>query len=59
MLIVIEVGKNETDLARTIYDQDQEKIRDTVAFGRRSEGPPAIYYPGENQRRDPLTTGNM
>ncbi|KAJ8299519.1 hypothetical protein KUTeg_023579 [Tegillarca granosa] len=39
-----EVTKNEKDEARTIYDQDQEKIRDTVAFGRRSEGPPSIYY---------------
>ncbi|KAJ8298761.1 hypothetical protein KUTeg_022821 [Tegillarca granosa] len=45
-----EVTKNEKDEARTIYDQDQEKIRDTVAFGRRSEGPPSIYYASRSGR---------
>lgn len=39
-----EVSKKERDTARRIYDQEQEKIRETVAFGRRSEGPPTIYY---------------
>ncbi|CAG2200171.1 unnamed protein product [Mytilus edulis] len=40
-----EVGKTETDQARRVYDQEQEKIRETIAFGRRSEGPPELYYP--------------
>lgn len=40
----VEVSKKERDTARRIYDQEQEKIRETVAFGRRSEGPPTIFY---------------
>ncbi|KAK3101130.1 hypothetical protein FSP39_001177 [Pinctada imbricata] len=55
-----EVQKKERDNARRIYDQDQEKIRDTVAFGRRSEGPPAIYYPGGLRRQHTqLTLGKI
>ena len=41
----LEVLKGEREAAKKIYDQEQEKIRDTVAFGRRSHGPPALYYP--------------
>ena len=37
--------KGEREAAKKIYDQEQEKIRETVAFGRRSESPPALYYP--------------
>ncbi|KAL3841897.1 hypothetical protein ACJMK2_019988 [Sinanodonta woodiana] len=48
-----EVLKVERDTARKMYDQNQEKIRETVAFGHRSEGPPTLYYPAE--RPAPLT----
>ena len=47
MLLFSEVLKGERDAAKKIYDQEQEKIRETVAFGRRSEGPPALYYPAK------------
>ncbi|KAL5007599.1 hypothetical protein ScPMuIL_016405 [Solemya velum] len=50
-----EVQLTERFSARKIYDQNQEKIRETVAFGRRSEGPPSLYYP-PSQRKAPLTT---
>lgn len=50
------MSKKERVTARKIYDQEQEKIRETVAFGRRSEGPPTIYYPcGDKVNR--LTSG--
>ncbi|XP_060074068.1 leucine-rich repeat-containing protein 72-like [Ylistrum balloti] len=55
-----EVAKSERELSNRIYDQDKEKIRDTVAFGRRSEGPPSIYYPAEsNQRNQPSTDSKL
>ncbi|XP_052802393.1 leucine-rich repeat-containing protein 72-like isoform X2 [Mya arenaria] len=47
-----EVLKGERDTAIKIYDQEQEKLRETISFGRRSEGPPNIYFPGKEQ---PLT----
>ncbi|XP_060557089.1 leucine-rich repeat-containing protein 72-like isoform X1 [Ruditapes philippinarum] len=47
-----EVLKSEKEAGKKIYEQEQEKIRETVAFGRRSEGPPNLYYPGKDQ---PLT----
>jgi len=48
-LIFAEVLKAERDASRKIYDQEREKIRETIAFQRRSEGPPNIYYPGKEQ----------
>ncbi|XP_021342484.1 leucine-rich repeat-containing protein 72-like [Mizuhopecten yessoensis] len=51
-----EVAKSERELANRIYDQDKEKIRDTVAFGRRSQGPPSIYYPAENNQQNMCST---
>lgn len=58
-----EVGKSEIDQARKVYDQDQEKIRETIAFGRRSVGPPSLYYPSVLERShttdfDSRTIGN-
>lgn len=44
-----EVLRSEQDAASKVYDQDKEKIRETVAFGRRSEGPPDLFYPGKEQ----------
>ncbi|XP_052232387.1 leucine-rich repeat-containing protein 72-like isoform X2 [Dreissena polymorpha] len=44
-----EVLKAEQEAAQKIYNQEQEKIRETIAFGRRSEGPPSLYYPGKEQ----------
>jgi len=41
-----EVIKQERDVGRKLYDQTQETIKETIAFGRRSQGPPSIYYPG-------------
>ncbi|KAK7491475.1 hypothetical protein BaRGS_00017304 [Batillaria attramentaria] len=41
-----EVSKREKDIARRIYDHSQEKVREKIAFGRRSQGPPSLYYPG-------------
>ncbi|KAL4224483.1 Leucine-rich repeat-containing protein 72 [Mactra antiquata] len=54
-----EVLKSEKDNARKIYSQEREKIRETVAFGRRSEGPPNIYYPGNEQRLTKFDTRDL
>ena len=43
---VSEVLKEERDEGRALYDQENKAIADRIAFGRRSEGPPALYYPG-------------
>lgn len=43
----LEVAILERREARKAYDQDQELIRDRLAFGRRAEGPPAICYPAQ------------
>jgi hypothetical protein len=49
LYLVLEVLKDEKDTAKKIYDQTQEKVREKIAFGRRSEGPPSFYYPGKEQ----------
>ena len=43
--ILSEILKSERDFARKIYDQEQEEIRQTIAFGRRSQGPPDLFFP--------------
>ncbi|XP_041365328.1 leucine-rich repeat-containing protein 72-like [Gigantopelta aegis] len=40
-----EIQKSERDFARKIYDQNQEEVRQTIAFGRRSQGPPDLFFP--------------
>lgn len=30
--------------ARLIYEEKQEAVKATIAFGRRSEGPPSLYH---------------
>ena len=54
-----EVQKGERDCGRQLYDQEREIIRETVAFGRRSEGPPNLYYPREISAREPTRPGKM
>ena len=49
-LFISEVTKRERDLARRIYDHNEEKVREKVAFGRRSQGPPSLYYPSSPRR---------
>ncbi|XP_013384676.1 leucine-rich repeat-containing protein 72 [Lingula anatina] len=48
-----EITKDEKDRAREIYDQEQEEVRGTIAFGRRSQGPPCIYYPSSLEKQAP------
>ena len=45
ILFIVEVLKAELEEAQRIYNQEREKIQETIAFGRRSEGPPMLYYP--------------
>jgi hypothetical protein len=52
--LVSEVTKKERDIAKRIYEHEEEKAQETVAFGRRSEGPPSLYYLGTPTRR-PIT----
>ncbi|XP_005096714.1 leucine-rich repeat-containing protein 72 [Aplysia californica] len=40
-----EVTKSERDISRRIYRQSEEKVKDRVAFGRKSQGPPNLYFP--------------
>lgn len=54
-----EVLKGEKEAAKKVYEQDQEKIRETVAFGRRSEGPPNLYYPGKEQHLTKFDTRDL
>ena len=41
-----------------MYDQEREIVRETVAFGRRSEGPPGLYYPREVSAKEATIPGN-
>ena len=41
-------------MARKAYDQKNEMVRETIAFLRRSEGPPDLYYKHAHDMR--LTT---
>ncbi|XP_045175128.2 leucine-rich repeat-containing protein 72-like isoform X2 [Mercenaria mercenaria] len=54
-----EVLKGEKEASKKIYDQEQEKIRETVAFGRRSEGPPNLFYPGKEQQLTKFDTRDL
>ena len=52
-----EVLKSERDVGRKQYDQSQDKIKETIAFGRRSEGPPCLYYPASREALLPTKPG--
>ena len=41
-----EVLKGEIECAEKAYNQKRDAVRESIAFGRRSEGPPSIHYPG-------------
>ncbi|XP_067951655.1 leucine-rich repeat-containing protein 72-like [Watersipora subatra] len=49
-----EVQSKEREMARKGYDQRNEMVRETIAFLRRSQGPPDLYYKQNPQMR--LTT---
>ncbi|KAK7099024.1 hypothetical protein V1264_003225 [Littorina saxatilis] len=51
-----EVTKREKDIARRIY-HSEDKAQGKVAFGRRSQGPPSLYYPATPQR--PVTRASI
>ena len=53
MCYFAEVLKQERDMGRKLYDQTQETIKETIAFGRRSQGPPSIYYPSGSEHVKP------
>ena len=42
-----EVEKNERNNGWRLYQQDKDAVKETIAFGRRSEGPPSLYYPND------------
>ncbi|RUS69896.1 hypothetical protein EGW08_022347 [Elysia chlorotica] len=46
-----EVTKSERDISRRIYHQVEEKMKDKVAFGRASQGPPSLYFPSASPRK--------
>ncbi|KAF6025131.1 LRRC72 [Bugula neritina] len=39
-----EVQSKERSVAKKVYDQKNEMVRETIAFLRRSQGPPDLYY---------------
>ncbi|ESP04711.1 hypothetical protein LOTGIDRAFT_237258 [Lottia gigantea] len=39
-----EVSKSERDVTKKIYQQEAEHISQTIAFGRRTQGPPKLYH---------------
>lgn len=52
--LVAEVLYQDRYFATKVYDQGRERIRETVAFLRRSQGPPDLYYKRRHDMR--LTT---
>ena len=52
--MILEVQSKEREVARKAYDQKNEMVRETIAFLRRSEGPPDLYYKNAHDMR--LTT---
>ena len=41
---LLEITKAERDKARKKYDSHREMVKQTVAFGRRADGPPKRVY---------------
>ena len=44
IILLSEITKAERDKARTKYETHQEMVKETVAFGRRVDGPPKKVY---------------
>lgn len=40
----LEITKEERDKARKKYEPEREKVKESVAFGRRADGPPKRVY---------------
>ncbi len=53
LLWFAEVLREEREFGQEMYDQDTECVKDTVAFGRRSEGPPNLFYPRDIEPKKP------
>ncbi|XP_064634984.1 leucine-rich repeat-containing protein 72-like [Lineus longissimus] len=45
-----EVLTSERVRAKKLYDQVNESVRDTIAFGRRTAGDPGIFYPSNAEK---------
>ena len=54
LLDITEVQNKERHFAISVYDQKNEMVRETIAFLRRSQGPPELYYRRKHDMR--LTT---
>lgn len=44
MGLFVEVNSKERHVALKVYDQHGEKVRETIAFLRCSQGPPELYH---------------
>jgi len=53
-MVFTEVQDKERQISRQVYDQANERVRETIAFMRRSQGPPDLYYKRKYDMR--LTT---
>ena len=53
-----EVHDTEREQGIQAYDQDKEFTRNTIAFGRISDGPPAIHHPKDMYPPKPTVPGN-
>ena len=52
-----EILKAELDQAKQIYDQEEQRIKGKIAFGRRSGGPPDLNHGNEARQCCPLEAG--
>ncbi|XP_074660986.1 leucine-rich repeat-containing protein 72-like [Tubulanus polymorphus] len=48
-----EVSLEDRKIAHSIYNQREEVVKESIGFGRRSEGPPDIVYPSERYITQP------
>ena len=46
LILFVEILKSERDKAAKIYNQDWDDVKESIAFGRRSKGPPSLHYFG-------------
>ena len=57
-LLVAEVNEDERESAHRKYEKERESIKDTIAFGRRVQGPPPkVYYPPPSRTFESIKTG--
>ena len=52
-----EILKAELEQAQQLYNQEEQRIKGKIAFGRRSGGPPDLNHGSEARQCCPLEAG--